>query len=459
MRGEDDEGADELVPLAGIQDRPDRPPRKEGGPAHPPAPPRPPEFERLLTEVIVSGGSRLLRLAASFCPADAEDILNIATERALKRPEAFAHGNPGQLYRWLERTVRNECLKTLRARRREQLTDPADLARAAASDAAAQGPHAIAEATQERIATLEALGELHPTEAGCLALRARGFSRAEIAEMLGITPLTVKRRLADGRAALAEFSAELASGRRCARLARALAEYADDALGASETPRLERHIAHCGRCRARLSMLRRQGPRVAAALPPALLLPAAQRADDVERDLQVSRQLAEAAGDEWLALWGGFWARVGEGWHALTPVGRLAGTGAAAVLALAGLGSFGSGGERPAAPAEAQSRAEAPASASRFVRVDASRAAPRQKAGSGRPESEAGRDPTRPGRARKAARASSARAPSATHRPSTVGGDEATISMAPPKPSERAPLPTHAPPEGSARAEFEPGPP
>lgn len=50
----------------------------------------------------------------------------------------------------------------------------------------------------------------------------------------------------------------------------------------------------------------------------------------------MGRQLAEAAGNEWLALWGGFWARVGEGWHALTPVGRLAGTGAAAVLALTG---------------------------------------------------------------------------------------------------------------------------
>lgn len=122
MRGEDDEGADGLVALP-------------GAPA-PAVPRRPPEFERLLTEVIVSGGPRLLRLAASFCPADAEDILNIATERALGRPEAFAHGNPGQLYRWLERTVRNECLKTLRARRREQLTDPAELHRAAADPAA-----------------------------------------------------------------------------------------------------------------------------------------------------------------------------------------------------------------------------------------------------------------------------------------------------------------------------------
>lgn len=286
-------------------------------------------------------------------------------------------------------------------------------------------------------------------------MRARGFSRAEIAEMLGITPLTVKRRLADGRAALAAFSGELTSGRRCARLARALAEYADGALGASEAPRLERHLAHCGRCGARLGELRRQGPRVATALPPALLLPAAQQADDVERDVQMGRQLAEAAGDEWLALWGGFWARVGEGWHALTPVGRLAGTGAAAVLALAGLGSFGSDGERPAAPAQAQSRAKAPASSPRPARVEA----PRQKAGSGRGGSEAKWEPTRPGRARRAALAS-AEAPSATRRrPSTVRSDEARGSQAPPKSSEQSPSLTRTPPDGSARAEFEPGPP
>ena len=107
MRREDDDEADELVPLAAIQDHADRPVDGAFDPASPPESPRPPEFERLLTEVIVSGGPRLLRLAASFCPADAEDILNIAADRALKRPEAFAHGNPGQLYRWLERTVRN----------------------------------------------------------------------------------------------------------------------------------------------------------------------------------------------------------------------------------------------------------------------------------------------------------------------------------------------------------------
>ena len=171
----------------------------------------------MLTEVIVSGGARLLRLAASICPQDAEDILNIATERALGRPEAFAHGEPARLYRWLEKVVRNEALKTLRSRRREQLTDPETLAEVV-SDSSARGPEEILAATEERIATLEALAELHPVEASCLALRARGFSRAEIAEMLGVTPLTVKRRLADGRAALGDFGDELASGRRCARM-------------------------------------------------------------------------------------------------------------------------------------------------------------------------------------------------------------------------------------------------
>jgi RNA polymerase sigma-70 factor, ECF subfamily len=314
---------------------------------------RPPEFERLITEVIVSGGPALLRLAASICPDEAEDILNVATERALARPEAFAHGEPARLYRWLSKVVRNEALKTLRKRRREVATDPEALAKTPDPDDGLAG-------TQERIATLEALAELHPVQASCLALRARGFSRAEIAQMLGITPLTVKRRLAEGRAALAKFGDDLDTGRRCARARRQLSDYLDRLLDGTDLRRLERHLDHCGRCRGQLVALRRQRSRIAAALPSALLPAAAEMAaNDDDADLQLTRQLAEAAHDGWVALTGGFLSRVVEGWHALSPVAKLAGAGAAALLTLAGIGTF-SAGEPDSPPASASRPAEPP---------------------------------------------------------------------------------------------------
>jgi hypothetical protein len=263
-----------------------------------------------------------------------------------------------------------------------------------------------------------------------------------------------------GVAALTEFSDELASGRRCARLARALAEYADLALGGPEAPRLERHLAHCGRCRARLGELRRQGPRVASALPPALLLPAAERADDVERDVQMGRQLAEAAGDEWLTLWGGFWARVGEGWHALTPVGRLAGTGAAAVLALAGLGSFGHGEDRPVAPEAMQRRVATTADVRPRLAQDEAGGGTSGRDAGGSGGTSSARPRARSARPRTEAHSASARAsPPPASRASTIASGDPTTSVVSRTPIGPPPPTRQTSPEGSARAEFEPGPP
>ncbi len=451
MPHDHDDHEDRPVPLTPPHRDNGGPPRRAAGAERGS---RTPQFERLITEVIVSGGPALLRLAASICPQDAEDILNLATERALARPEAFAHGEPGKLYRWLERVVRNEAIKTLRARRRELPTDPEALAKAPDQSAGAD-PHAALAATQERIATLEALAELHPLQASCLALRARGFSRAEIAELLGLTPLTVKRRLAEGRAALARFGDDLDAGRRCAKLRPQLSDYLDRALEATALRRLERHLDHCGRCRGQLVALRRQRSRIAAALPSALLLSAAEMAvNGGDTDLQVSRQLAEAAHDGWIALSGGFLARVIEGWHALSPLARLAGAGVAALLALAGVGTL-SGGERAPAPVSARlpAAAEAPAPA----RTGPAEQPPKARTSQARPAAPAA--PRR--RATKAARpATSATSAAAT---ASAGSPAARSAPAAEPPSvSNVPAPAPASPSSAvdlARAEFEPGPP
>ncbi|MGE3138146.1 MAG: sigma-70 family RNA polymerase sigma factor [Thermoleophilia bacterium] len=302
--------------------------------------------------MIVTRGARLLRLASRMCPADAEDIVNIAAERALGRPEAFAHGDLAKLYRWLETTVRNECLRTLRDRRREHLTEPA-LLEVAAPDAVGAEPQAIRAEVEARIATLEAIAGLHPMEARCLGLSARGFSRAEIAQMLGITPLTVKRRLAEGRAALTDFGEDLASGRRCARIRPKLSDYLDADLADVQLRQIRLHLDHCGACRARLLAIRRQRASLGAALPPCLLLPAAERVEEASEEVRVGARLGQALDDRAVAAWAGFWTRVADGWFALGALGRAVGAGLAALLALAGIGTFAGhpAAERPPAGA------------------------------------------------------------------------------------------------------------
>lgn len=404
---------------------------------------RPLPFDVLLTEVVVSGGPALLRIAASYTADFAEDILNTAVERALARPEAFAHGDPRRLYRWLETTVRNEALRTLRGMRREVAVEP-ELLEGTPSGFAPAEPAELSAQTAERIATLEALSELNPTDARCLALSARGFSRAEIAEMLSITPLTVKRRLARGRLAMTEFGEELASGRRCARLRASLVAFVDGDIDDLAERRLTRHLDHCGRCRGQLVALRRQRTRLSAALPPCLVLTVAERAPDSHHEAVAGGRVAEAIDDGWLSAWTGFWLRVMEGWHALTPVGRTVAAGASALLALAGIGTVA--GEVPNHQPRPDQVAEStpPRTTTKKATL---------------PD-----HPKRPTQKRAAAKVAK---PKASPRPPVKTPAPARASRtvvaaaALPSPAPTAPRPsatTRAPSSGGARAEFEPGP-
>ena len=169
----------------------------------------------------------------------------------------------------------------------------------------------------------------------------------------------------------------------------------------------------------------------------------------------MTRQLVEAAHDGWLALSGGIWTRAIDGWHALTPLGRIAGTGAAALLALAGVGTFAEESEQVEPPPEQHAAAPVTSGArpgpSQARRVD--------------------REPKR------AAATSRARPrPKATRRPprqATAGGGGAEpfdgSGAVQPHPTTRrrsrrseysAPAPSRAvSDEALARSEFEPGPP
>lgn len=315
-------------------------------------------FGRLLGEVVVASGPRLLRLAASYLPDEADDLLNGAAEKAWRRPHAFRHGDPRQLASWLETTIRRDALKLVSARRRRGATDPRDL-----DEWPAPGDEAVGllESTRERVATLEALAELPAEERRCLLLSAQRRSRAEIAELTGATERQVQRRLYRGRRRLLAFGEELEAGERCRLVARELGDYLDHALGSERRARVARHLDHCDACVGHLKALRREGARLSAALPPVLLVPAVDVAAD-EPSVRLGGQLAQGVDDAWLAAAHGFGARVADGWAALGPVSRLVGAGMATLLALAGVGTIA--GER-AVEAPAPIVAERMVSASR----------------------------------------------------------------------------------------------
>jgi RNA polymerase sigma-70 factor, ECF subfamily len=124
--------------------------------------------------------------------------------RALR---AAAHFTPGtNLKAWLFRILRNAFLDSARRRRREparDALDPDDAAAAAPLDGALRG-----DAELDRLRTVvgdeieEALMALSEEGRTVVLLDLEGLTEAEIAEVVGCAPGTVKSRLSRARAAL-----------------------------------------------------------------------------------------------------------------------------------------------------------------------------------------------------------------------------------------------------------------
>jgi hypothetical protein len=103
---------------------------------------------------------------------------------------------------------------------------------------------------RERVTrSAEALAALKPQERRALALKAEGYSYAEIQAITGFSYTKVNRCMAEGRKRFLELFARIEDGSRCDELAGALA-----ALGSGPAPNgdvhaLRRHLLGCWRCR------------------------------------------------------------------------------------------------------------------------------------------------------------------------------------------------------------------
>jgi RNA polymerase sigma factor (sigma-70 family) len=151
---------------------------------------------------------RLRRFARSitFHREDADDLVQIAVERALTRAEQWQPGT--RLDSWMFRIVRNAWIDEVRSRvRRDQLFAPEEEGEHVGDDFAA--------AQQQRMAVEKAmslLSEDHRMVIGLVLVD--GLPYKEAAEVLDIPVGTLTSRLARAREALQELLSDRARNKR-----------------------------------------------------------------------------------------------------------------------------------------------------------------------------------------------------------------------------------------------------
>ncbi|PZT91365.1 MULTISPECIES: RNA polymerase sigma factor [unclassified Sphingomonas] len=140
---------------------------------------------------------RLRRVAHALArnPADADDLLQAAVERALTRRDQWQAGT--RLDAWAIRILRNLWIDTVRAqaRRRETFVPP--------EEGDVVGRQGEQEMTVEMHNIGRAMGKLPPEQREVIALvMVEGFAYREAAEILDIPIGTLTSRLVRGREAL-----------------------------------------------------------------------------------------------------------------------------------------------------------------------------------------------------------------------------------------------------------------
>jgi RNA polymerase sigma factor (sigma-70 family) len=147
----------------------------------------------------------------SLCADDAEDAYHRALEILLtKAPDCV----PPRLTAWMHTVTRREAMAVRRARERLLGTRPpldrdGEPLGLDSLPGDRPGPAERAERRERVARSAEALAALKPQERRALALKAEGYSYAEIQELCGWTYTKVNRCMAEGRRAFLKRFAEL----------------------------------------------------------------------------------------------------------------------------------------------------------------------------------------------------------------------------------------------------------
>ena len=166
-------------------------------------------------DLISSHGASFLRTARrhSLCADDADDAYARAIE-ILVAKGPFDH--PRRLPAWMHVVTRHEAMRVRRSR--ERLLGGGRV-QVTGGDAAAvnpaspePGPAERAERRERVAQSAAALAALKPQERRALALKAEGYSYAEIQDLTGWTYTKVNRCMAEGRKRFLELFAAIEAG-------------------------------------------------------------------------------------------------------------------------------------------------------------------------------------------------------------------------------------------------------
>src|SRR5215218_2239986 len=221
--------------------------------------------------------------------ARAEDVAQDVFMSALRRMRETER--PIAFKPWIYEIAKNACIDQFRrSKRAEEISfdadeglAPSDYGRLVSNEPI---PDVAVAAKQQLDHMVGAFGGLSDAHHQILVLRElEGLSYREIGERMGMSRPAVESTLFRARRRLSEEYDELASGERCLRVQSIIAAATSGRLGARDTRRLARHVAHCQACRrqalaagvdsalvARRPVTRRAAEKVAALFPIPLLL-------------------------------------------------------------------------------------------------------------------------------------------------------------------------------------------
>src|SRR5919107_451755 len=167
--------------------------------------------------------------------------------RATERPIAFKP--------WIYEIAKNACIDAFRRSKRaeevswdsEEALGPGDHSRLIGS---APTPDAAVAAQHDLESLWGAFGGLSETHHEILVLRElEGLSYSEIGRRMGMSRPAVESTLFRARRRLTEEYDDIVSGARCLRIQAIIQIAVSSRLGARDTRRLARHVAHCQPCR------------------------------------------------------------------------------------------------------------------------------------------------------------------------------------------------------------------
>src|SRR3954471_20402748 len=214
----------------------------------------------------------------------AEDVTQEVFVSALRRMRETEQ--PLAFKPWLYQIAKNSCIDAFRrSKRAEEVSYDADDALAPSDHSRLVGsgpsPDAAVAAKQDLESLCGAFGGLSETHHEILVLRElEGLSYQEIGRRMGMSRPAVESTLFRARRRLTEEFDDIVSGARCQRIQVIIVNAAESRLGARDTRRLARHLAHCQPCRrealaagldralfARPTVRERVATKVAAVLP------------------------------------------------------------------------------------------------------------------------------------------------------------------------------------------------